>query len=336
MLKRNTWMLIVFLLAGCAHHVQKAALPGAPVAKGSKVSQLPRASKVSTTQPSTPTTQYRQVKGFSQIDVQGRVNVNLHTGFQKPEVILTGDARDLVQVKVVVADETLYIALGNGFPRFGTVHADVKGHLLTRLRYVGAGMLTGNRLYTPRVDMYLSNQGTTKLAGTIGLHTLDVTGGSVQINGVSSRYLDVALHGKPKVQLTGYANLAKLDIDGNGWLSLYWVKSNMLTIHAKKAAKVQLAGAVNKLDVELWGTANFKGRYLRAARSFVKTHNKSVAEISSVNHQSTLALDASDIYYYNIPGTRADFMAYNGSVLDMREWNQHDFEDFTRYNKQFP
>ena len=84
------------------------------------------------------------------------------------------------------------------------------------------------------------------------------------------------------------------------------------------------------------GSSQFKGRYLRAQRSFVKTHDQSVAEISAVNHQSNLATDASDIYYFNIPNTRADFMAFNGSVLDMREWSQYDTEEFTRYNKQFP
>ena len=105
---------------------------------------------------------------------------------------------------------------------------------------------------------------------------------------------------------------------------------------AKKAAKIQLAGIVNRLEVELWGAARFKGRYLRAQRSFVKTHDKSVAEISAVNHQSTLATDASDIYYYNIPDTRADFMAFNGSVLNMREWSLYELQEFTRYNKQFP
>lgn len=29
-------------------------------------------------------------------------------------------------------------------------------------------------------------------------------------------------------------------------------------------------------------------------------------------------------------------MAFNGSVLDMREWGQSDLKDFDRYNKQFP
>lgn len=311
-------ILIVFLLAACAHHGSKRPMPEV--------------------NPSgVHTKQYRQVTAFNQIDVQGRVNINLHTGYKQPQVILTGDTRDLAQVKVVVNNNTLYLALGNGYPRYGMVNADIRGRFLNRLHYVGAGTISGSQLHTSLLDLSLSNQGTTRLDGTIGLRQLDVTGGGlVQINGISSQNLQVHFKGNPKVQLTGFTNISTLNMDGGGWLSLYWVKSDLLTIRAKKSAKIQLAGMVNRLDVELWGTANFKGRYLRAQRTFVKTHGKSVAEISSLNHQSTLSTDASDIYYYNLPNTRADFMAFDGSVLDMREWGQNDLRDFTRYNKQFP
>ncbi|PYD07384.1 hypothetical protein DND36_32545, partial [Pseudomonas savastanoi pv. glycinea] len=146
---------------------------------------------------------------------------------------------------------------------------------------------------------YLANEGTTRLAGNIGLQKLEAVGNGVtQINGVSSRNLQIVLKGDPKVLISGFVNLRQLDMYGKGTLSLYWIKSDTLTIRAKKAAKIQLAGIVNRLDVELWDFAQFKGKYLRAQRSFVKTHDKSVAEISAVNHQSSLATDASDIYYY--------------------------------------
>lgn len=311
-------ILLVFFLAGCAHHKEKTPLPAVNYSKGSAK-------------------QYRQVTSFNRVDVQGRVNVHLHTGYKKPQVILTGDPRDLAQVKTVVTQNTLYLVLGNGYPRFGPVNADIRGRFLNGFRYEGAGFIKGSQLHTSYLDLYLANQGTTKLAGTIGLQKLEVVGnGQTQINGITSRNLRVSLKGNPKVQLTGFVSLAKLNIDGDGWLSVYWVKSDNLTIRAKKASKIQLAGIVNRLDVELWGVAQFKGKYLRAQRSFVKTHDKSVAEISSVNHQSSLATDASDIYYFNIPVTRADFMAYNGSVLNMREWSPYDTQEFNRYNKQFP
>ncbi|WP_298627488.1 DUF2807 domain-containing protein [uncultured Legionella sp.] len=311
-------ILLVFILAGCSHQVQKP-----PVAE---TKSAPRS-----------TTQNRPVTAFNQVDVQGRINVHLHTGYKKPQVILTGDPRDLAQVKTVVTQNTLYVVLGNGYPRYGAVNADIRGRFLNGFHYVGAGTIRGQRLHTSYLDLYLENQGTTRLAGTLGLQKLKIVGsGLTQIDGISSRNLRIYLKGNPKVQLTGFSNLAKLNINGDAWLSLYWIKSNNLTVRARNASKVQLAGVVNRLDVELWGTSQFKGRYLRAQRSFVKTHDKSVAEISAVNHQSNLATDASDIYYFNIPVTRADFMAYSGSVLDMREWSQFDMQDFNRYNKQFP
>lgn len=311
-------ILMVFFLVGCSRHGQ---LPPAPVIHYSSSSAQ----------------QCRPVAAFNQVDVQGRININLHTGYRKPQVLLTGDPRDLAAVKTVVSQNTLYVILGNGYPRFGPVNADIRTRFLNRVRYVGAGSIRGSQLNTSYLDLYLENQGTTRLAGNIGLQRLKIVGsGLTQINGISSRNLSIYLKGNPKVQLTGFTNLARLNIDGDAWLSLYWIKSNNLTIRAKNASKVQLAGIVNRLDVELWGVAQFKGRYLRAQRSFVKTHDKSVAEISAVNHQSNLATDASDIYYFNIPTTRADFMAFNGSVLDLREWSQFDMQDFNRYNKQFP
>lgn len=320
MLKRySSLILIVFFLSSCAQHGIKKA----PVS----VDSLPYKS----------TKEYRQVGAFNQVDAQGQVNVTLHTGYRKPQVVLSGDPRDLAQLETVVSDDTLFLVLGKGFPHHGAVHADIQGQFLNRFSYRGEGVVTGSQLHTSVLDLFLANKGSTKLGGSIGLRRLDVLGnGFVEISGIASQNLQIHLKGNPTVHLAGVANVSDLAVDGTTSLSMYWVKSDFLTIRAKKAARIQLAGAVNRLDVELWGRAHFKGRYLRAQRSFVRTHGHSVAEISSVNHQSSLATDSSDIYYYNLPNTRADFMAYNGSVLDMREWNRVYIRDFDRYNKQFP
>lgn len=320
MLKRcYVLILIAFFLMGCAHVSRQKMPPPQQQYSGHS------------------TKQYRNVGSFTQVNAQGRINLNLHTGYKKPQLVLIGDPRDLAQVTAKVSGTTLYLSVGNGYPRYGEVTADVRGKFLNTLHYSGAGIVKGNRLHTRYLELYLANQGTTQLGGSIGLQKLVVSGnGLTQISGITTHDVRIRLKGNPKVQLTGFASLSNLDIEGGGWLSFYWVKSNHLTIKATKAAKIQLAGIVNRLEVELWGKARFKGRYLRAQRSFVKTHDNSVAEISSVNHQSSLARDASDIYYYNIPTTRADFMANNGSVLNMREWSLFDTEDYNRYNRQFP
>lgn len=317
MFKRCSLIVIVILLASCVHRAPKMqpAPVHAPVMK---------------------TTQTRALTSFNQVDVQGQININLHTGYKKPHIILRGDPRDLQQVQASVRSNRLYVSIGKGYPQFGPLTADLRTAQLNRIHYVGSGIISGNQLNTTNLNVIIANQGTTRLGGTIGLYLLDLTGGLTQISGINSPNLQVHLRDNAKVQLTGVANLSALNIDGAGWLSMYWVRSNNLRVRAKNAAKIQLAGIVNRLDVALWGTSQFKGRYLRAKRSFVKTHGKSVAEISSLNHQSTLSTDASDVYYFNLPNTRADFMAENGSVLDMREWDQFNPKDFTRYNKQFP
>ncbi|MCW8409234.1 DUF2807 domain-containing protein [Legionella sp. PATHC035] len=308
-------ILSVFLLTACAHHGhQKQITP-----------PLPQAVK---------TKQVRPVPAFNQVVIEGPLSVNLHTGYKQPQVILSGDARDLATVKAEVKQNTLYLSVGNVH---GPVYADVRGQFLNRLMAQGVPLIRGSQIHTSILDVYLVKTGSVRLGGTIGLRVLDVKGkGLVQIGGIASQNLQIHLQGDPKVQLEGVANLANLSMYGNAWLSLYWVRTDNLIVRAKQKATLQLAGAVNRLDVELWGNARFKGRYLRAQRSFVRTHGHSVAEISVAKHQSNLATDASDIYYYNLPTTRADFMAFDGSVLDMREWNQAELKDFTRYNKQVP
>lgn len=284
------------------------------------------------------TNQFRQVSSFNEVDAQGQINITLHTGYKKSQVLLTGDPRDLEQVKSVVSQHTLYLVLGKGFPKHGAVHADIQGQYLTRVSYKGSGLINGSQLHTSVLDLFLANAGTTQLGGSIGLRRLDLAGnGLTQITGINSQNLQIhVVQGSPKIQLTGVISMTDLVLEGNTWLSMYWIKSDTMTIRAKKRAKILMAGTVNRLDVALWGNALFKGRYLRAQRSFIKTSGHAVAEISSINHQSTLASDSSNIYYYNLPRTREDFMAYDGSVLDMREWNRINVQDFNRYNKQFP
>lgn len=312
-------ILMTFLLSNCAHH----AKPSAPSIKAPLLMS---------------SQQTRTLSAFSQVDVQGRVNVNLHTGYKKPLLIVRGDPRDLAELQSTVNTQTLYIRFTGGAPRYGQVNVDVHGGSLDKVRYVGSGMLTGSQLNTRLLDLDLENQGTTRLGGSLGIQDLTVKGkGLVQLSGVHSYNMGINLIGDPKVQIAGAAHLSKLTMTGDGSLSMYWVKGYNLAITAKNKARLQLAGAVNHLELDLHGMAQFKGRYLRAQRSFVKTYDRSIAEISSVNHQSSLASDASDIYYYNIPTTRADFMAFDGSVLDMRDLSSpYMDQEYKRYNKQFP
>lgn len=296
----------------------------------------PRSSNVQTpvTYQKASSQQNRQVPAFTRVYVSGILNVSLHTGFAHPAVILHGDPRDLAYVTTRVVNGVLRIMLGAGYPQHGGIQVDVNSHYLNSFEYHGAGFVTGNRLHTRLLDLVIDNPSKSTFHGQIGLRKLDVKGGGyTEISGINSPYLMLNISGKSIVRLTGRVNLSSIDMQNDGRLSLYWVKSRELMVRARGKAFIQLAGLVDKLNVELWGNARFNGRYLRAERAFVKTHDKSVAEISAVKRQHTLASDASDIHFYNIPSMKADFMAYDGAVLDMRDLGLPFIQEYNQYNK---
>lgn len=308
-------LILISLLSGCRHAQQPSPVFIQPV--------------------SISTQQIRSLPAFTQIQAQGQLNVRLRTGFKRSQVILHGDPRDVAQVTTQVIDNALILNLGAGYPRFGPVSAEIRSHYLNEFKYSGAGRITGSQIHSGLLDLSIDNAGATTLGGSINLRRLKVAGaGNVTITGASSQGLQLSMSGSPRVSLNGFVNLTQLNVEGDGYLSLYWIKSDWLTIRAQDHAVIQLAGIVNKLDVKLCDFAQFHGRFLRAKRAFVKTLGHSVAEISSIDRQHSLASDASNIYFYNLPEMKTDFMAFDGSVLDMRDWGTYSLQEYTVLNKQ--
>jgi hypothetical protein len=279
----------------------------------------------------------RQIGPFTHVYVTGMIDVTLHTQSARPSVLLYGDPRDTAEVSWTVLDGVLRVDLGNGFPKYGPVRVDISSRYLTSFSYKGVGSVNGQHLQSNLLDLTLSNAGKTHLAGKMVVRKLNITGPGVTVlDGVYSRQLVVKLKDQAHVQLNGVANIASVNVGGEGWFSLHWVKSHLLTIRGKDAAFIQLAGMADVLDVELWGKARFNGRYLRGTRTFVKTHDNSEADIATVKRQHTLANDASNIYFYNLPDMKADFMGLNGSVLDMRDCSSLIYKEPTPYNHVWP
>jgi hypothetical protein len=276
--------------------------------------------------------QHRPAPMFNRLVIKGsNIHVNLSTGCSKPHVILKGDPRDFENVKTF-GNGTYYILPGKGYPKYA-MNVDICTQYLNYFRFHGYGNIDA-KVNSSALDLFIDNSGTTKFTGNLGLCQLEIRGdGFTQINGINSRNLQLKIIGKPKVQLVGTANISSIDLASDAMLSLYWVKSQQLIIRERGNSVIQLAGMVDKLDVELWGSSRFRGRYLRANTAFVKTHNASLAEISAVKRQHTLATDVSDIQFYNIPTLKTDFMAYNGAVLDMRDWNNPFMQEYDQYNK---
>lgn len=286
--------------------------------------------------PLTPIQAIRALPNFDEVQVEGRINVRLRTGYARSVVILHGDPRDLAQTQTRLVNNRLMVTIGEGFPQFGPVSAEIRTHYLTYFGYKGIGTITGDNLHSGSLVLGIDNHGTTRLGGSIYLRKLTLKGsGTVSLKGIHSRHLSMDISGNPHVTLGGRVNVDRIDIGGNSTLALQWINSDWLHVRARGHASIQVAGIVNKANVRLCDFARYHGRYLRARRSFTKTFDHSVTEINTIDRQHSLATGASDIYFFNLPEMKTDFMALDGSVLDMRDWSKASLQEYTVLNKQF-
>lgn len=307
-----TLITILLLFTGCVKHHKK--ILQAPAVNQKKIKRL---------------------SSVHQIIIEGNFDIQLQTQNSSSQLVLIGDPLDLEHVKTEIKEDVLRVFYDKKeAPRYGLVKAIINVPYLMRFTYRGQGNVVGRDLKTKQLNLSLYNGGKTNLSGNLRVKELSVGAkGEVKLNGLKSHYLALLVEDKARLHLSGAVHLTRLVLGEEAWVSMYWVKSNYLHLRLKDQAYVQLAGVVDKLDAEIWDKARFNGRYLRVNRGFIKTHNQSVAETSIILRQHTLAMDASDIYFYNIPEMKTDFMACDGSVLDMRDWNSYTTSQYNRYNK---
>ena len=294
----------------------------------------PHTAKGEPTKAVKPVKQVKPVKNFTQLEITGLIDVKLQGGHQRSAVVLRGDPRDLARVSLPQKNQLLGVNLGEGYPDYGRVTVEIHAKQLKKFTYKGQGRVMISDLNAHALDLDIQNKGRTTIKGNVGLSRVKITGGGhTQIDAIKGHGVNIELAGHSKLQLTGQADISRVDVKEGAFLSFYWVNSQNLSVLARDKSFVQLAGVAERMHVELCDSAHFNGRHLRAKRAFVKTFGKARAEISAVNRQHSLASDASDIYFYNIPAMRTDFMAFNGSVLDMRDWRMPFMQEYDRYNK---
>ena len=270
----------------------------------------------------------REVPPFTAVYIEGPFNVQVHTNKkQKPGVTVRGDIIDLSYIKTHVSKGVLYVRVGGNRGRFGgeqrlrigsaDLNINVPG--LHGFTYKGHGMITAEKIHASPLDLSIDDDKNSSWSGCIGLRHLVLMGqGHTKITGIYSPNLTIKLKDGPHAMLRGEANLRCLNTEGDGWLNVYWVKGKNIIIRSIGSTRIALAGTVERLDACFSGKTHFNGRYLRAKETFVKTNDEAVAEITTIGDQHTLARGVSDIYYYNRPKRRTDYMTRNAATLDMR------------------
>lgn len=255
-----------------------------------------------------------KIESFNSIRASGDVDIHIVSDPGQYDVSVDGEG----DVEISVIDNTLYIhssALADEQQRpVATIQVDG----LHALSYIGSADVVAENLNSALLDLNLNTHGRVALQGKIGLRDLHVQGsGEVDIEGINSRDLAVTMTGNPTVTLRGSADLKTLDYSGSGQLNVNWVTGAELTVNGSGEAYVQLTGKVKNLQVVLTDAAHFNGKSLHAEQAYVQTYQQSLARISVTDKQNTLASDESDIYYYQEPAFKTDFMADDGSVLSM-------------------
>jgi hypothetical protein len=254
------------------------------------------------------------------IRIEGPFDVDLHTGYRHHQAIVKGDQMALAHLEIKTNDGVLTFRCPQKCAEHGQIAIKIEVQRLRDFVYRGQGRITGTAIHAPLLNLSIRNSGVTNLGGYLGLRRVVLSGGFTTLSGVKSRALFLTLKNHARLQLKGEVQLASLNLQTGSWLSMYWLKGDRLELRGRGDTVLQFAGAVNVLDVELWGHAKFNGRYIHAQETFVKTHDHAIAEISTWGYQHTLATDASDIYYFNVPKAQTDFMALNGAVLNFEDW----------------
>lgn len=280
-----------------------------------------------------PVWSHRSPGDFESLLVRGRVDLTVHTGYRKPGIDIWGDPNDLKQIIVKIRRGALLIDLGKGYPRQGSVKIVVRAGALRNLDYKGAGFIYAPDLSAKIMNIRIHNYGRAVLKGPMYLHILRLSGsGLTEIDGARGYQADIGLSGRAQLHLRGNLDARFIRMRGNTTLNAYWLKSPSLNLRIYDKSCLELAGAVGHLDVVLTDRAFLKARYLRSKALFVKTFGHSLAEIAAVKSQHTLASDQSDIHFYNLAQMSADFMAFDGAVLDMRDWRLYSKEPYTNLN----
>lgn len=263
------------------------------------------------------TTQIRHYPDFTELAIKGNMSIEIQTGYPN-QLIFKGDESDLENIKVNNKGNRLIIEGPN--QSLQPIQIQINTTYLNFLYFKGNGVINAPSMQTSLIDMDIATDGYLSIQGKIGLKHLLVRGkGETTIDGIQSSDLNIVMRDSPRVYLSGVAGLKSVHYQGNGWLGFYWVKSSELEIIGNGNAYLQLAGITKKLVVSLQDHAYFNGRYLRADYTFVKTKNSSIAEITTLKKQHSLATDSSTIYYYNNTDMETDFMGFNGAVLNRKE-----------------
>lgn len=257
-------------------------------------------------------------QAFNRLEVNGAMDLHLHSAARKPWFTMHGDTRDLRNIVWKVKAKTLQISLDSRFPKHGPLTIELGTQELQAIAYHGKGNVSGQRLHFNYLDLDIANSKQTQLTGRLNLHRAELSDkGSVIIRDHSNHAMHLILRDRVHVKVVGKTAPNKIEMSDSSFLNLPHVHTKDLQIAMQNETCAILSGNVDWALIKLSGRARFNGRFLHAREMFVKTNHRSLALIYVVKRQHALAVDDSNIYYYHLPTYVNNFMENNGAILDL-------------------
>lgn len=271
---------------------------------------------------------------FTKVRVVGKIDVYLHTGVKYNKIVFHGESDDVAHTARTVNNGELYIEVGKGYPKYDRLKVDIYMHYFTAFAFRGSGNIYAKGVAAKCIDLDIDNNQNTLFDGSFGVSRAKFANiGYTKIRGMRGCVTNLILTENAKVKLIGYSNVANISVSDRAELKLFGVKSKTLRAQLRGHARAEISGLAENFHAKTWDKSCLNSRHLMSQNSFVKTYNFSEAYIAVVKNQHTLASDKSNIYYYFLPETKTDFMAREGSVLDMREWDRPFIKSHTKYNR---
>ena len=272
--------------------------------------------------PRVMTTRQQKLTPFTEFEADGWFDIDLIQDTKHYSVSIQGYNDIIEHVQPVVKDGVLHLHMDRPYGKAEEqqIHVIIRMPTLRHIRYSGDATLRAEKLETGYLDVDMRRGGDLRLGGRVALHDVRIAGAArLHISDVNSNDLHLFLGGNAQLELDGNIRVTEIVAADDSSLRLNWVDAPMLRATITQHAKVTLAGRVGLLQANVFHEATLDAKYLRADRAFVKTYHNGLAEINTIKSRSTLARHESNIYYYSDSDFEGDFMANDGTVMDMQQ-----------------
>lgn len=182
----------------------------------------------------------------------------------------------------------------------------------------GMGTITVLGVQSPKLHLTVLGPGNVNLSGRIGVENILHEGnGTIHIIGADSDNLCINTAGNGLTTVYGYVNLRKVFADQASRVYVSWVYSQQLNVFTTGNAIVGVAGSSANLDVKTFKNSCFLGEYLRTGTTYVKTCDKSHADVSADLKIFATASNQSGILYYGSPSILTKFISHQATILNV-------------------